>query len=473
MCYIELASDVSMITATPNLWRLQSCKKNITFLPLLAWNLLSKCCANLVKFIENILSQPDFIARHRFSEKDFVRDRILSFQVIILFLLNFLRGSYQDELDNFFKNIRGYKIARRIVTKSAFSKARQKLKYQAFIELNQQQTDYFYREFNPRTWQGLRLAVFDGSTVRLPHTKEIADHFGTWGVYRGASCPMARISQMFDPLNKISLDALIAPKGVDERELAAEHCRYLRKNTLVLLDRGYPAFWLFKLILSYEADFCARVSNTKWNIVSEFYHSGLREKIVEIPALKTALAQCRDLGLDTTPLRCRLIRVELDSGETEILITSLLDTAQYPYELFKELYHCRWPVEEDYKVIKTWLTMENFSGKSVLSIYQDFHAKIFSKNLTSILAFSISDEIEQPRQGYKHAYKINFAQALSKTKQSLVLLFLRSHRHTVRLIEDLLNIFAATLEAVRPGRKNPRNLRVSVRKFFPNYKPIC
>jgi hypothetical protein len=64
---------------------------------------------------------------------------------------------------------------------------------------------------------------------------------------------------------------------------------------------------------------------------------------------------------------------------------------QYPYELFRKLYHCRWQVEEDYKVLKAWLTMENFSGKSVLSIYQDFHAKIFSKNLTSILAFSISD----------------------------------------------------------------------------------
>ena len=473
MCYIDLASDAKMINSTPHLWRSQSCKKKFIFVPLLAWNLLSKCCANLIKFIENILFQPDFITRHRFSEKDFVRDRILSFQVIILFLLNFLRGSYQDELDNFFKNISGYKIARRVVTKSAFSKARKKLKYQAFIELNQKQTDFFYRTFNPRTWQGLRLVAFDGSTVRLPHTNEIAEHFGTWGVHRGASCPMARISQMFDPLNKISLDALIAPKGVDERELAAEHCKYLRKNTLVLLDRGYPAFWLFKLILSCEADFCARVSNTKWKIVRKFYHSGLKEKIVEIPAIKPALAQCQNLGLNTKPLRCRLLRIELDSGQTEILITSLLDTVQYPYELFQELYHCRWPVEEDYKVIKTWLTMENFSGKSVLSIYQDFHAKIFSKNLTSIMAYSISNEIEQPRQGNKHIYKINFAQALSKTKQSLVLLFLRSHRQTVRLIKDLLNIFAATLEAVRPGRKNPRNLKVSVRKFFPNYKPIC
>lgn len=86
---------------------------------------------------------------------------------------------------------------------------------------------------------------------------------------------------MFDPLNKISLNALIAQKGVAERELAAQHCKYLRKNTLVLLVRGYPAFWLFKLILSSQADFCARISNTNWNVVKKFYHSKLKKNLLK------------------------------------------------------------------------------------------------------------------------------------------------------------------------------------------------
>jgi hypothetical protein len=40
------------------------------------------------------------------------------------------------------------------------------------------------------------------------------------------------------------------------------------------------------------------------------------------------------------------VRIELDSGETEVLITSLLDQTRYPYAVFKDLYHQRWPVEE-------------------------------------------------------------------------------------------------------------------------------
>jgi hypothetical protein len=101
------------------------------------------------------------------------------------------------------------------------------------------------------------------------------------------------------------------------------------------------------------------------------------------------------MGLDLKPLKLRLIRVELDTGEVEILITSLLDQQVHPLDQFAELYHLRWPVEEDYKTMKHWIEIENFSGKSVLSIYQDFHAKVFSKNLTSALVFQTQNEIDR------------------------------------------------------------------------------
>jgi hypothetical protein len=51
-------------------------------------------------------------------------------------------------------------------------------------------------------------------------------------------------------------------------------------NDLILLDRGYPAFWLFKLIKSMGADFCARISCTKWKVVRKFYRSGQKERII-------------------------------------------------------------------------------------------------------------------------------------------------------------------------------------------------
>jgi len=45
----------------------------------------------------------------------------------------------------------------------------------------------------------------------------------------------------------------------------------------------------------------------------------------------------------------------------------------------------RWGIEENYKRLKQWLEIENFSGKSVLTIKQDFYAKIVAENLTTLV----------------------------------------------------------------------------------------
>jgi hypothetical protein len=221
---------------------------------------------------------------------------------------------------------------------------------------------------------------------RCRRNPDVADHFGTWKPKTGDPCPIARVSQMFDVLNKVTLDAIISPKESGERELATQHFRLVGTDDLLLLDRGYPAFWMFKQILSKKAAFCARISNTKWKQVREFYHSGKKEMIISLNPSYSALKRCAELELDDSPIMLRLVRIELDSGETEILITSLLDTQKYPHSEFASLYHLRWPVEEDYKVMKRRIEVENFSGKSVLSVYQDFHAKVFSKNLTAVLS---------------------------------------------------------------------------------------
>lgn len=452
--------------------RRKKCQKTSKKVLTLAWILLSKLCAKLIDSLKEIILSNDFLDRHRQSPKNFTRKRKLPFHYLIFLLMNFIKRSYQDELDGFFQALKGYEVSKRIVSKVALSKARMKLKYEAFVELNRHLIDFFYRDFQPITWQGLNLLAIDGSTARLPRIKEIAEHFGVWHSKGGTECPIARVSQMFDVLNNISIDAVISPKSVGERELAAQHFLNLLPADLILLDRGYPAYWLFNLILSLGSNFCARISCTKWKIIRKFYHSGKKEQIIYLPAPPTSIKQCLEMGLDTKPLRLRLVRVQLDTGETEILITSLIDSDLYPAHIFDELYHQRWPVEEDYKKAKCWIEIENFSGKSVLSVYQDFHAKIFSKNLTSALAHPTREIVRQASEGKKYEYQINFAQALSKTKDVIVLLFDRSKEAAILLISQLHEIFIKTIEPIRPGRKFPRNHKVHRRCFYYCYKPI-
>ncbi len=447
------------------------CQKRSKSLLLLAQKLIFNTCAKIIDSIKQIITSPDFIDRHRKSKKDFTRQRKLPFHILIIFLINFVQGSYQDELDKFFKTICRFDVAKRIVSKVALTKARMKLKFEAFIELNLHLVNYFEKYFIPRIWFGFRLVAIDGSTTRLPMTEAIAKHFGVWNGRQGAPSPMARVSQMFDVLNKISVDAVIKPKNIGERELAAEHLLNVMPNDLILLDRGYPAWWLFSLILSMNANFCARISCTKWKAVRKFFNSGLPEKIIELPVHATSVAHCKQMGLDTTPLKLRLVRIEND-GKVAVLITSLVDTHQYPINIFNDLYHQRWPVEEDYKTIKCRLDLENFSGKSALSVYQDFHAKVFAKNLVWMMAFPIKDRLNNDSETKKHRYQINFTQAFSKSKGVIALLFHDSFRKSKRLIADLQYIFQRTVEPIRPGRKYPRKHKAKPRRYFLQYKPI-
>lgn len=438
----------------------------------LARNLLCEVCANLVNFIKKIIFSHEFLQQSRYNSTEFSRNRSLPFTSLILFFCNFLKSSYQPELNKFFKILSGSTVAQKMVSKAALCKARKKIKPEAFTLLNQEAIGYFNQHFYPRTWHGFFLKAVDGSTVKLPATPDIADHFGALNPRQGGPVPMARISQMFDPLNKVTTHALIGPKSAGERDMAASHFEHLSLHDLVLLDRGYPAFWIFKLIVSRGAHFCARISIKKWKLIRTFMKSGKREQLVTINVPLTSLEACREHGLDTLPIQVRLVRVELESGESEVLITSLIDMEQYPHQLFAGLYHDRWPVEEDYKTMKCRIEIENFTGKSALSVYQDFHARVFSKNLTGMLSFAAQEQVESSTAKRKQSYQINFTQALSTMRDSIVLLFQRTDAVVQRIISNLLATIASAIEPVRPGRKYPRNHKRAQRKYSLNYKPI-
>ncbi len=437
----------------------------------LAWTLLSEMCANLVEYLKEILHSQAFVNRHKKSKKDFTRNRLLPFQTLFLYFINFVKGSYQDELDHYFKAFYRLDVPILFVTKMALSLARKKLNYSAFVEFNRHLLEFFYDHFKTiKTWNGLNLLAIDGSTQKLFQYKDIREHFGVMKPKNGPTRPMARISQMYDVLNKVTIEAIISPYHIGERELLKNHILNLLPNDLLLLDRGYPAYWIFNLIMSQGGKFCARNSK-QWKIVQDFIESGEQEACIDLHASYQSKKECLEMGLDIIPLHLRLIRVELETGEIEVLITSLGDKQKYPHKIFKDLYHKRWPVEVDYLFMKERLEIGNFSGKTSLSVYQDFHAKVFAKNLTVVLASPAQEIVRKESESKKHDYQINLTQAISKSKDTLFLLFERPRDVVLQLIHEIHTLFMAAIEPIRPGRKFERKHKVNKRSHYMNYKP--
>jgi hypothetical protein len=391
-----------------------------------------------------------------------------------VFISRGIKSSLQRELDSFYKEATGSEFNIRAATKGSFTKARAKLKHEAFIELNDNVNQTFYNQAPYLVWNQMRLLSIDGTRLVLPNHKSIIEEFGehSFGPNADSKRSLALASFLFDPLNLTTLDARIAPYSSSERDLLYQHLEKVKAGDLLLLDRGYPSISLLFMLMAKGIEFCIRMKEDWWLSVKEFMESGEKERIVSYKLPQKDREQLKDYpSMIDKEIKCRLVCIELENGEKEVLCTSLTDMERYPHEEFCELYHFRWGIEENYKLFKARAEVERFSGKTALSVKQDFFAKVFMMSLSAVLAFPIEERIkkEHLEAKTKHPQKINRTCALSMVMSISVSLFLR--KLVTKAIAAFDSIVSQTREIVRPGRKNERKKRPK-RLYYMNYKPL-
>jgi hypothetical protein len=116
----------------------------------------------------------------------------------------------------------------------------------------------------------------------------------------------------------------------------------------------------------------------------------------------------------TKPVTVRFVSVVLDTGEIEVLMTSLLDNEHFPAKSFKELYWKRWGIETFYGILKGRLDIENFTGKSAESVLQDFHASVLLTGIETVFAADANNELQQRET--KLDYQVNKAVSFNALK---------------------------------------------------------
>ena len=236
----------------------------------------------------------------RRSERDFTRERALPLQRLVPLLLNFRKGTNRDELEQFFETITDDPTSVTPVSEAAFCRARQKLKPEALVTLNNVLLDSANQQIAQQRWRGLRVLAVDGSTGRLPDFLAIEEYFGKPS---GSGVPLARFSRLFDVLNDQILHADMVPYATGERELAAEYLLYSSPDDLFLYDRGYPAFWLFAFHAQEQRHYCARVRHDFHSEVKAFVADGAKERIVVLTP-NTASARRNAAKAICLPIPC-------------------------------------------------------------------------------------------------------------------------------------------------------------------------
>lgn len=344
--------------------------------------------------------------------------------------------------------------------KSAYSRARHKLKHTAFIELNQTaviQTMYEDNDFQTR--HGLRILAVDGSKIQLPTNPETIEAFGTFA-YRGprpgseGEHSYALASVLYDVLNHVALDALLMPAHSYEVDVAARHLAHTQETDLVTYDRGYCSFRMLAVASQAPGEFLVRAHDNSFAVVNSMLRGeGSDDVVVQLAPNQKFLANPKNKGLPQT-LTVRFVRVTLDTGGYEVLATSLLDQTKYPLSIFRELYYYRWGIETFYGILKTRLGLENFSGYSPEAIRQDFFATIFLTGVEAILTEDAEQQLGRQTGG--HPKKVNKAVSFNVIKEHAFELFYSKAPDEQRL-EALTALFLTSPTVVRSGRKPPRN----------------
>jgi hypothetical protein len=294
-----------------------------------------------------VLASEVFKNRHRTTAKVFTRVRQLPFALVLTLVLRKSMKSLQNVVNEAMSWLDAEPV-----TGSAFSQARYTFKHGAFIELNAAAVvNTVYGDGDYRTFWGLRILAVDGSKILLPDSEEIRQAFGTIAYSNGpeghvqGERPYALASVLYDVLNRVGVDAVLGKADAYEVDLAVGHLGHTRPGDLLVMDRNYPAYRMLAELTQHERDFVIRCSAAAFAPARRMLKGEGPDS--QIATLVPCAGQARRMHTRGLPrsLMVRFVRVRLNTGEWEVLVTSLLDAARYPTADFLELYGLRWGLE--------------------------------------------------------------------------------------------------------------------------------
>jgi hypothetical protein len=383
----------------------------------------------------------------------------MPFNQLVVFMLNMVKSSIQTCLDRYFEKTCQEDMH---MTQQSFSEAREKIKWEAFRELFRAIRDEIYTGYY-ETWHGYRVSAIDGSKIQIPDDQVLRDYFGTIG--KGSSAATGQGSALYDVYNNILIDAQLEPIATDERELALRHIDVLSTlssfdKECVLFDRGYASFELIESLKKYNIHFVMRVRK-KFNLSIDRLEEGDHGIVLQ------------KKGHEDIPIR--VIKFTLPSGEEETLITDITDK-RMGIPAFKVLYFKRWPIETKYDEIKNKLAVENFSGRTVNAIMQDFFIAMYMSNVVAVACWEAQVQVDDERElkDNKYCYHVNVNHTIGTFKDRFILAVLEPNpRLRRKKVRHILFLIANHVVPSRPNRSIPRNPSPRQAKFHHNRKLNC
>lgn len=396
-------------------------------------------------------------------EKDFSRNRKLSFSDTIQFLLSMKGNTLRKEWLDF------WGFSPNMASVPAFCQQRQKLLPDAM--------DFLFHSFNDTflsldTYRGFRLLACDGSDLAIAHNpndkKTHRRHNSLERNEKGYN--QLHLNALYDLQNRIYVDTIIQPGRFPNEAKALidmmERSK-IRGPVLLIADRGYESY-----------NIMAHAQEKGWKFLIRAKDLGSRGILTHLPIPDSGTFDCtlsliltrkqtkeiksqpqryRCLTNKTScdflepvsspfyPLHFRVLRFPITENTMECILTNL-DENEFSMEEIKKLYGWRWGIERSFRELKYTIGLTNFHAKKVDYILQEIFARLIIYNFCERI---ITNTVVQPKNR-KHTYQINFTVAVLICRE-----YFRSRIHP----PDLEALILKNVLPVREGRKAPRKVR--------------
>lgn len=431
--------------------------------------------------VVQLMNNDNFKDKTKRKAQDFTRERKLGFVSILTLLLRMVRKSTQLELDEFREQVQSLFPTSGTYTKQSFSEARQKLLPKAFTWLNDEFIHGFYEDAKVKTFRQFRLLAVDSSVTELPNTKETRETYGYWYSKGEAPVARARVSNLYDIENKLTVSSILGRYHDNERALAKRNIEKLLSfprlssaRDLLLFDRGYPSL-AFMLYL--EEQGLAYLIRSQGSFLKELEQTSSKDEWIQLEVTKQRAKELKRQGTPVqvgTILSVRVIRILLPTGETETLLTNL-GSSDISYQDSREIYAKRWGIESNFDALKHTFEVENFSAIKPILIEQDFYATIFLSNIASVFEQEAEAEWYEKKHNQNRKYQtyhINKNILTGKLRSHLIEMVLTPNMHDRKQIyEYLLTEFQRHVVPVISGRSYKRKKKNANR--YSNTKRRC
>ena len=361
---------------------------------------------NLIEVLKSILKEMENNKEQYVTnpQKDFTRNRKVSFYDMMWFLLFIGANSMSEEIRRAF-NDKDFSY----ISETAVLKSRSKIKVSAFEQL--------FHKFNDtleetKKYNDYKVIAVDGSDFSSFYSAD-SEYATISNQYGGAN--RMHVNFAYDILNKNFLDYVIETKNkADERKGAVKMLSSLSRSEKILgiMDRGYDGL---KMI-----EHCNRIENLSYLIR---VRSGKMKEIAALPDKELDLdlkfevrAQSKrlpyrikvnawDMELPAT-VSFRVVKIKLQ--DKWLVLATNLPRSDFSAQKLKTLYEKRRKIELAFRDMKHALGALHFHSKNDLFNLQEFFAHLIRYNLTNRIIYQIS--LAKPKN-LKYRYEINFKNA--------------------------------------------------------------